>query len=373
MQQPQARIERLALQLVALQLEGEGLVTRGIVALAKQRGHRFSKLAARPRIHGASTLKKLAALFLAGAMLMAAPALAQQKSIKMLVGFPPGQATELVARVLADALTTELGQQVVVVNMPGQGGSIAMNALIGSPPDGSVITVSALASYAINPHLYKSVTYNPLKDVAPIALVADIPVVLVVNPELKATSLADLVALAKAAPGTVMHSSSGNGTVSHLGMVDLKRRLGIDMTHVPYQGSNRAMTDLVGGQVQVGFDSVAATKAFIEAGKLRAIGVASPTRLKSLPDVPTLAELGVQGFEVSAWTAVAVPAATPADIRQRLSAAVVKIVSSPQFAEKIAPLGMTPRPGDSAAFEALLRSEYPRWERIVKDSGAKVD
>ncbi len=318
-------------------------------------------------------MKKLLAALLLTACSALVPATAQQKGIKMLVGFPPGQATELVARVLAEALTTELGQPVVVVNMPGQGGSIALNALVNSPPDGSVITVSALASYAINPHLYKSVQYDSLRDVAPIALVADIPVVLVVNPGLKASSLPELVALAKASPGAVMHSSSGNGTVSHLGMVELKRRLGVDMTHVPYPGSGRAMTDLVGGQVQVGFDSVAATKAFIETGKLKAIGVASPTRLKSLPDVPTLAELGVQGFEVSAWTAVSVPAATPLDIRQRLSAAIVKIVSSSAFADRIAPLGMTPRPGDMHAFEALLRSEYPRWERIVRESGAKVD
>jgi tripartite-type tricarboxylate transporter receptor subunit TctC len=141
-------------------------------------------------------------------------------------------------------------------------------------------------------------------------------------------------------------------------MVDLKRRLAIDMTHVPYNGSARAMTDLAGGQVQVGFDSVAATKSFIESGKLRALGVASPQRLRSLPDVPTLAELGVPGFEVSAWTAVSVPAGTPKAIRDRLTAAVVKVVSSPQFAERLAPLGMQPRPGDAAELEALVRSEY---------------
>jgi len=298
---------------------------------------------------------------------------ADPKPIKMIVGFPPGQATELVARVLAEGLTQELGQPVVVFNMPGQGGSIAMNSLIASPPDGSVITVSALASYVINPHLYKSVHYDPLKDITPVALVADIPVVLVVNPALGVSNLAELVAMAKAKPGQLMHSSSGNGTVSHLGMAELKRRLGVDMGHVPYAGSNRAMADLVGGQVQVGFDSVAATRGFIESGKLKAIAVASPQRLPTLPDVPTLEELGVKGFEVSAWTAVSLPAGAPADVRHRLETAVVKIVGSPQFAERIAPLGMTPRIGDAAAFEALLRSEYPRWGRVVKESGAQVD
>src|SRR5262249_327026 len=211
--------------------------------------------------------------------LAAGLAAAEGKPIKMIVGFPPGQATELAARVLAEALGPELGAPVIVVNMPGQGGSLAMNALIASPPDGSVITVSALASYAINPHLYSSVKYDPRRDVSPIGLVADIPVVLVVNPGVEAKTFAELVAYAKSHPGELDHSSSGNGTVSHLGMVELKRRMGIDMVHVPYPGSARAMTDLVSGQVQVGFDSVAATKAFIESGKLRALAVASPHRL----------------------------------------------------------------------------------------------
>jgi tripartite-type tricarboxylate transporter receptor subunit TctC len=313
--------------------------------------------------------------FLAAMLVLAAGtmAVADSKPIKMIVGFPPGQATELVARILAEGLTQELGQPVVVFNMPGQGGSIAMNALIASPSDGSVITVSALASYVINPHLYSSVHYDPLKDITPVALVADIPVVLVVYPGLNVSTLPELVALAKAKPGQLMHSSSGNGTVSHLGMVELKHQLGVDMTHVPYAGSNKAMVDLVSGQVQVGFDSVAATRGFIESGKLKAIAVASMKRLPSLPDVPTLDELGVKGFEVSAWTAVSLPPGAPPDVRKRIEAAVVKIVSSPQFAQRIAPLGMTPRPGDAAAFEALLRSEYPRWGRIVKESGAKVD
>ena len=311
--------------------------------------------------------------FVAAACLAAGVAAAQGKPIKLLLGFPPGQASDVAARVLAEALGPELGSPVVVVNMPGQGGSVAMNALIASPPDGSVITLSALAAYAINPHLYSSVKYDPRKDVSPIGLVADIPVVLVVNPEVKAKTFAELVAFAKANPGKLTHSSSGNGTVSHLGMVELKRRMGIDMVHAPYNGSARAMTDLVGGQVQVGFDSVAATKALIESGKLRALAVATLQRLPSLPDVPTLAELGVQGFEVSAWVAVATPPGTPAAINEKLSAAVVKVVASPQFAEKLAPVGMTPRKGGAADFDALLRSEYTRWERVVKESGAKVD
>lgn len=317
-------------------------------------------------------LRKLLVAMLALACAAIGPSGAAE-STKMIVGFPPGQATELAARVLADGLNRELGSSVIVVNMPGQGGSIALNALINSPPDGSVITVSALAAYAINPHLYSSVRYNSLKDIATVALVADIPVVLVVNPALKASNLKELVALAKADPGALMHSSSGNGTVSHLGMVELKRRLGIEMTHVPYAGSSRAMTDLMGGRVHAGLDSVAAVKSLVESGKLRAIGVATLKRLPSMPDVPTLHELGVRDFEVAAWTAVSVPAATPRAIREKLSAAVTKVVSSKEFADRMAPLGMEPRPGGIDAFDALLRSEYERWARVVKESGAKVD
>lgn len=316
-------------------------------------------------------LKQLIAAALAAACTALAPAAAEP--IKMIVGFPPGQATELAARLLADGLSKELGDPVVVVNQPGQGGSIALQALINSPPDGSVITVSALASYAINPHLYSSVKYDSLKDLAPIALVADIPVVLVVNPSVKADSVKELVALAKADPGGIMHSSSGNGTVSHLGMVDLKKRLGIEMTHIPYAGSNRAMNDLVGGRVHAGLDSVAAVRKFVEAGKLRALAAATLERLPSMPDVPTLHELGIRDFEVIAWTGVSVPAATPKPIRERLSKAVVKVVSSKEFADRLAPLGMTPRVGGIEAFEKLLRSEYERWAKVVKESGAKVD
>ena len=316
-------------------------------------------------------LKKLLATVLAVALNAGVAAFAEP--IKMIVGFPPGQATELAARVLAEGLSRELGDPVVVVNMPGQGGSIALQSLINSPADGSVITVSALASYAINPHLYGSVKYDPRRDLAPIGLVADIPVVLVVNPALKANDVKEMVALARREPGGLMHSSSGNGTVSHLGMVELKRRLDVEMTHVPYPGSAKAMTDLVGGRVHAGLDSVAAVKALVQDGKLRAIGVASPQRLPSMPDVPTLDEQGVRGFEVAAWTAVSVPAATPKAVRDRLSAAVVKVVSSKEFAARLAPLGMEPRIGGADAFDKLLRAEYDRWAGVVKDSGAKVD
>lgn len=306
---------------------------------------------------------------------LAGGALAQPagQPIRMLVGFPAGQATDLIARALARHLSTALGQPVIVDNRPGQGGSLAMGALVSSPNDGSVITVSALAAYAINPHLYQSVPYDPLRDLAPVALVADIPTLLVVNSAFEPRTFPDFLAYVRARPGKVAHSSSGNGTVSHLGMQELKQRAHLDMLHVPYQGSPKAMSDLAGGATQVGLDSVAATKAMIEAGRIRVLAAASARRLPMFPDVPTIAELGFPGFEVNAWTGVSLPAGAAPELRDRLSRMITKIVRSPEFAEELKPLGATPRPGDMKQFDELLRAEHARWGAAVRATQAKVD
>ena len=312
-----------------------------------------------------------------GAILLLSSALAgaqpKDKPIRMIVGFPPGQATELIARVLAERLAKELDQPVVVENKPGQGGSIALGAVAASPPDGSVITVSALAAYTINPYLYKSVPYDVQKDLAPVALVADIPVLLVASPSAPFKTFPEFIAYTRAHPGDVKHSSSGNGTVSHLGMQDLKKRAGLDMPHVPYQGSGRAMTDLVAGHVQIGLDSIAATKQLIDGKRLNVLAAATRTRLPGFPDVPTISELGFKGFEVAAWTAVSVPAGTPNDLRERLSSAITRIVKSPEFAAKLEPLGATPHPGTMDEFATFLRAETERWKSTVFASGAKVE
>jgi len=322
-------------------------------------------------------MKKRTLLAMAVAAVASIPlgALAQphDKPIRMIVGFPPGQATELIARILAEGLGKELGQTVVVENKPGQGGSLALGALAKAPADGSVITVSALASYAINPFLYESVSYDTLKDFAPIGLVADIPTVLVTGADSGIASFQDLIRQAKAKPGALRHSSSGNGTVSHLGMQELKRRAGVNMIHVPYQGSARAMTDLVAGRVQVGLDSVAATRQLVESGRLVVLAAASRERLAAFPDVPTLEELGLPGLEVSAWTGVSVPAATPADVRERLAAAVYKVVGSKDFAARMEPMGAIPRPATAQEFAAFLRSEMKRWQALVASSKAQVE
>lgn len=295
------------------------------------------------------------------------------KPVRIIVGFPPGQATEVIARILAEHLERELKQPVIVENKPGQGGSLALGALASAVADGSVITVSALAAFAINPSLYASVPYDSLKDFAPIGLVADIPTVLVTGVNSGYPTFAALLAAARSRPGALKHSSSGNGTVSHLGMQELKKRAGIDMIHVPYQGSSRAMADVVAGHVDVGLDSVAATRSLVEGKRLVVLAAASGSRLEAFPDVPTLSELGFPGLEVTAWTAVAAPAAIPREARQRLSQAVARIVASPEFSARLAPLGAVARPGSADEFSALLRSELVRWKAAVSSSGAKVE
>ncbi len=296
-----------------------------------------------------------------------------QKALRILVGFPAGQTTDIVARVVAERLAQSLGQPVIVENRPGQGGSLALGLLAKSPPDGSVMTISALASYVANPHLYKAVPYDTLKDFDPVALILDIPIVLVVNPALPVWSVDELVKYARENPGKLTHSSSGNGTISHLAMEDFKRRAGIKIVHAPYPGSPKAMLDLMAGNVQVAMDAVAVTQVHIQSGKMRLLAVGSSKRMPTYPDTPTIAEVGFPGFEAVAWVGAAVPAGTPQDIRERLSLEIVRIVRTKDFEQRMIDLGMVTRPAGSAEFGGFLRKEYERWGRLVRDSGARVE
>jgi len=320
-------------------------------------------------------LRMLARLAAATLVLaLAPPAHAQpQKTLRVLVGFPAGQTTDIVARLIAEKLTIALGQPVIVDNRPGQGGSLALALLAKSPNDGSVMTISALASYVANPHLYKSVAYDTLKDFDPVALILDIPIVLVTHPSVPVASVAELVAYAKANPDKLTHSSSGNGTISHLAMEDFKRRAGIKMVHVPYPGSAKAMLDLVAGNVQVAMDAVAVTQTQIQAGKMRLLAVGSVKRMSAYPTTPTVAELGYPGFEAVAWVGAAMPAGSPRDFREKVSAEILKIVRSTEFEQRITTLGMVTRPGSADEFGAFLKSEFERWGRIVREVGARVE
>ena len=312
----------------------------------------------------------LCAIFL---LAIAAGAQAQGKTTRILVGFPPGQATDIVARLVAERLSVALGHPVIVENKPGQGGSVVLAQLARSPADGSVLTLSALAGYLVNPHLYGNVQYDTLKDFDPVGMVADLPMMLAVNPSVPVTSLRELIDYAKANPDKLTHSSSGSGTLSHLLMEDFKQRAGIRIIHVPYQGSPRAMVDLIGGNVQVGLDTVTVIQPHVKSGRLRLIAAGTLKRLPAFPDTPTIAESGFPGFEAVAWVALAAPAGTPREIRERISAEAMKAVRSPELSEKLAAIGAVPRPGTPEEFGALLRAESPRWREIVARSGAKAE
>jgi tripartite-type tricarboxylate transporter receptor subunit TctC len=295
------------------------------------------------------------------------------KVTRILVGFPPGQATDLIARLIAERLGPALGETVIVENRPGQGGSLVLSQLAKLAPDGSAMVLAPLASMVANPHLYRNVGYDTLKDFEHVALVADLPLLLVANPSVPFKTLPEMIAYAKANPGKLAHPSSGNGTLSHLGFEDLKRRAGISILHVPYQGSPRAMVDLLGGVVQVAMDTVTVTQPYIQSGRMRLLAVAYGTRLPAFPDTPTIAEQGFPGFSLSAWLGIVVPAGTPKARVERLSTELVKIVKLQEIADKYVALGALPRTMPAEEFRAFVAAEDARWSAIVKSSGAKVD
>jgi tripartite-type tricarboxylate transporter receptor subunit TctC len=292
---------------------------------------------------------------------------------RIVVGFPAGQATDIVARLIAERIGPILGETFIVENRPGQGGSIALAQLAKTQADGKTLVLAPLASLVANPHLYRSVGYDTLKDFAPVTLVCDLPILFVVNPSLPVKNVAELIAYAKANPDKINYSSSGNGTLSHLGMEDFKRRAGISLMHVPYRGSPPAMTDLVAGVVSVGMDTVTVTQPFVQAGSLRAIASAYSQRIPSLPDVPTLAEQGFPGFGIAAWIGFVAPADTPKERIDALNAAVSKVVQSEEIGEKFATLGTISRLMGPADFAEFIKAENARWSEVVRASGARVD
>ena len=309
-----------------------------------------------------------------GAALVAREALAQAgKTTRILVGFPPGQATDLVARMVAERLTAALGHAVLVENQPGQGGSIALSRLAKAPADGALLSLSALAAYVVNPYLYKTVQYDSVRDFDPIALVADLPLALVVHPSVAAANVRELVEFARANPEKLSHCSSGNGTLSHLLMEDFKHRAGIRILHVPYQGSPRAVADLMAGIVQVGLDTVTVLAPQVRAGKLKLIAAGTKARLPAFPETPTIAESGYPGFEAVAWIALTAPTGTPRDWRERVNAEINRALREPAFADKLSAIGAVIRGGSVDDLSAFLRLEQRRWREMVERSGVKAE
>jgi tripartite-type tricarboxylate transporter receptor subunit TctC len=330
------------------------------------------------KIRRRNHLAWLAALGLASLIgIPAMQAQAQSKPTQIVVPYAPGGSTDLLGRILAENLAAPMGTSFIVENKPGAGTAIGATFVARAPADGKTLLMATSTTLGINPWLYKKLSYNPQKDFAPVAEVAEVPLVVVVNPVVKANSLAELVALAKKSkPGELNYASAGNGSPHHLVAEMFKSAVDIDLTHVPYKGSSPALTDVVAGHIPVMFSDLAPALPFIQSGRLRALAVTSGKRVGPLPDIPTVAESHVTGtkdFEGVAWQAVVAPAGTPQAVIDKLSAEIVKIMARPDIKGKLEKDGLVVRTRTAAQLGDYMAAELPRWGKVVKESGATLD
>ena len=294
------------------------------------------------------------------------------KPVKVLVGFTAGGAVDLIARSVGQAMQASLGQPVVVENKPGAGTNIAMKALIDAPPDGYTLMLTA-TSIAANPALYKPAPFDPEKDVAPVALVGRVPVVIAANAASPYTSVAQLIQAAKGKPNTIAYGSPGNGATPHMAMEFFTRAAGVDLQHIPYKGGSQAITDAIGGQIPLVAVNALEVLPHVKSGKLRVIAVLSPTRSSIYPDVPTIAESGFPGFEASVWYGFIAPAGTPKAVVERLHAEVEKALQHPDVRARLANAGGEVLPGSTEQFAALIRAERQRYDKLVREANIKPD
>jgi tripartite-type tricarboxylate transporter receptor subunit TctC len=306
---------------------------------------------------------------------MAGLAMAQKypaKPITVIVPQAAGGANDTIARVVAQKLSEQLGQSVVIENRVGAGGNVGTAAAAKARPDGYTVMITADSAQVINPFLYQSTGFDPVKDFEPVAPLARAGYVLVANPTFPANNVSELVALAKAAPGKYTIASAGNGTLNHLIGEMLQKAADIKLVHVPYRGAAAAATDVVGGQVPLSVQSMPSSIGFIRAGKLKVLGVVNERRLPALPDAPTIGET-IKGFGATPWYGMFVPAGTPKEIVRLLQDEVAKALDSAEARDKLAVVGCEPYKGTAEQLAALVKDDLVRWSRIVKESGAKVD
>jgi tripartite-type tricarboxylate transporter receptor subunit TctC len=304
-----------------------------------------------------------------GALAQAWPA----RPIRLIVPFPPGGGTDVISRQLAERIGANTGWTIVVENRAGAGGNIGLDAVAKAAPDGYTIGMGQAANLAINPTLYAKMPFDPLKDFAPIGSIASQGLVVVVSAKSPVRTLADLVAAAKAKPQAVSLAHAGNGTVGHLGGVMFARLAGIEFLVVPYKGASPAVTELMGGQVDVLFGNPLAVMPLVNSNVLRALAVTSPTRLAALANVPTIAESGYPGFEATNWSGLVAPARAPDGVIAQLNAQAVAALNRPELVERLALDGSVPFPGSVAEFAAFMRAEHAKWGAAVKDAGIRIE
>ena len=317
----------------------------------------------------------LAAVLLSGS---AVDALAQTqyptKPVRLIVAFPPGGSTDIIARLVGQRLSERLGQQVIIDNRGGAGGTVGTELAARANPDGYTLTMGTTSTHVIAPAAYSKLRYDPIKDFAPITLVASTPYLLVLNPGVKATSLKEFVALAKSQAGKLNYASAGTGSTTHLAMEMLKSAAGIDIVHVPYNGNGPAGTAVLGGQVQALFGSMPAVLPHAKSGKVRPIAVGTAKRSPALPDVPTVAESGYPGFEVSLWLGFFAPRGTPVAIINRLHGELVKIALSPEMKEQFERNGAEPAHNiSSLALERLVRAEIEKYSKVIRTANISLE
>ena len=326
-----------------------------------------------------SLFLRVAATLLAAGVLSAqaqAPAPATDfpnKPLRMVVTFPPGGSADAVVRMIVPRLNDKLGQQVVVDNRPGAGGNIGLTIVAKAPADGYTLGVGAAGALSANVSLYPQMPFDPVKDLKPVSMLAAIPFVIVGHPSLKARTLQELVAQARAEPGKLAIGHGGNGTAMHLSAALFAQMADIKLVEVPYKGSGPAALDVLGGQLPLAVVDLPAALQQIKAGKLIAYAVTSPQRLPTLPDVPTAAEAGLSGYDSTGWFGVVAPAGTPAPVVARLNAEITAALNDPQVQASMRNLGVEPTPGKPEAFEAYIRTETQKWARVIRQANIKLE
>jgi len=328
------------------------------------------------------TIKKIAAyammtasagLFGTQLVLAQSPVNYPVKPIRLVVPFTPGGSTDILARAIGLELTKAWGQPVVIENVPGAGGSIGADKVAKAPADGYTLLMGHIGTLAVNPSLYPNLPYDPVKNFAPVAWVARVPNVLVVHPSVKATTVQELVALAKSKPGQLNYGSGGNGSAANLATEYFKMQTDTSLLHIPYRGTAPAVTDLVGGQIQVLFTGAPAVMGQIKSGQVRALAVSSPKRMDALPDLPTVADAGYKNFEADQWYGVVAPAGTPKDIVAKLNSQINQSLNSAELKTRLNNEGAVATPNTPEVFGSLIQSEIARWKPVIQSGRVKAD